>query len=153
MATIKLINISTPCSQVGMSGECVISSVLSHPVKISNSRPVLQLSHGSVLFGKQRIIHPQCVRAGGPQRRVVNPSWLPLFIHFVSSPSSLPSANWASQQGYLLHLWFSLWSLDIPLFYFHEIFPLSFSHYHSGLLFPILTDRYWLRGTSFSYTK
>ena len=29
---------------------------------------------------------------------------------------------------------------DIPLFYFHGLFPsLSFSHLHFGLLFPILT--------------
>ena len=31
-------------------------------------------------------------------------------------------------------------SLDLPLFYFRGLFPsLSFSHRHSGLLFPILT--------------
>ena len=31
-------------------------------------------------------------------------------------------------------------SFDLPLFYFHGLFPsLSFSHRHSGLLFPILT--------------
>ena len=31
-------------------------------------------------------------------------------------------------------------SFDLPLFYFHELFPsLSFSHHHFGLLFPILT--------------
>ena len=31
-------------------------------------------------------------------------------------------------------------SFDLPLFYFHRLFPsLSFSHRHLGLLFPILT--------------
>ena len=31
-------------------------------------------------------------------------------------------------------------SFDLPLFYFHGLFPsLSFSHRHFGLLFPILT--------------
>ena len=31
-------------------------------------------------------------------------------------------------------------SFDLPLFYFHGLFPsLSFSHHHFGLLFPILT--------------
>ena len=31
-------------------------------------------------------------------------------------------------------------SFDLPLLYFHGLFPsLSFSHHHFGLLFPILT--------------
>ena len=40
----------------------------------------------------------------------------------------------------MLYLRSSLWSSDLPLFYFLELFPsLSFSHHHFGLLFPILT--------------
>ena len=53
----------------------------------------------SVLFGKQRIVHPSRMRVGRPERGELNPSWFPLFICFVSSPLSLPYANWASQEG------------------------------------------------------
>ena len=53
---------------------------------------------------------------------------------------SLPYVNWASQKGYLFYLRSSLWFSDLPLSYFRRLFPsLSFSHRHSGLLFPILT--------------
>ena len=60
---------------------------------------------------------------------------------YVCSPSpDLPYANWASQEGCLFYLRSSIRSSDLPLFYFHWLFPsLSFSHRHSGLLFPILT--------------
>ena len=45
------------------------------------------------------------------------------------STLSLPYVNWASQEGCLFHLRFSLWSWssDLPLFYVHRLFPLSFS--------------------------
>ena len=35
----------------------------------ATDRPVLQLSYSSVLFGKQRKIHPQGMRTGQPKRR------------------------------------------------------------------------------------
>ena len=64
----------------------------------------------------------------------------PLFMCFFLLLLSLLWVNWASQEGCSLHLRFSLRSSDLPLFYFHGLFPsLSFSHCHSGLLFPILT--------------
>ena len=51
----------------------------------------------------------------------------------------LPYVNWASQE-WASHLRSSLRSSDLPLFYFQGLFPsFSFSHHHSGLLFPILT--------------
>ena len=49
-----------------------------------------------------------------------------LFMFFLL-PLSLPYVNWASQEGDVFHLKFSLWSSDIPLFYFCELFP--FSHH------------------------
>ena len=62
------------------------------------------------------------------------------FYMFFSPSSGLPYVNWASQMCCLFYLKSSLWSLDLPLFYFHRLFPfLPFSHRHSGLLFPILT--------------
>ena len=51
----------------------------------------------------------------------------------------LPYVNWASQEGCLFYLRSSLRSSDLPLFYICGLFPLSFSHCHFGLLFPILT--------------
>ena len=54
----------------------------------------LQLS-----FTKQRIVHPQTVRVGQPQRRGLNPSWLPHFICLLLPALSLPYANWTGQEG------------------------------------------------------
>ena len=62
----------------------------------------------------------------------------PLFLCF-SLPLALPSVSWASQECCLFSLRSSLWPLNLPLFYFPELFPsLSFSHHHSGFLFPVL---------------
>ena len=61
------------------------------------------------------------------------------YVFFLLS-LSLPYINWAFQEGCLFYLRSSLQSSDLPLFYFFGLFPfLSFSHRHSGLLFPILT--------------
>ena len=100
--------------------------------------------YSSVLFGKQRKIHPQGVRAGRPKKQEENRSQLfnfgSSFHMFFLLPLSLACVNWASQEGCFLCLRFSLRSSDLPLFYFYRLFPSSsFSHYHSGLLFPILT--------------
>ena len=68
----------------------------------------------------------------------------PLFICFFLS-LGLPYVNWASQEC-LFYLRSSLRSLNLLLYYFHGLFPsLSFSHRHSGLLFPILTIPYQSR--------
>ena len=66
------------------------------------------------------------------------PLWL-LFLCFFP-PLGLTYVNWASQECCLFYLKSSVWSSDLPLFYFHGLFPyLSFSHRHSGLFCPILT--------------
>ena len=87
-----------------MSGECVISSVLSHHSKDLKWRTSvtaqLQLR---VLFGKQRKVHPLCtlcVTGGRPQRRGLNPSWLPLFIR-LSPPLLEPALCKLGQPGEL----------------------------------------------------
>ena len=79
------------------------------------------------------------VGVGGRERERKRPGPLaPLLICFFL-PLGLPCVNWASQEC-LFYLRSSLWSLDLPLFYFHGLFPpLSFRHCHSGLLSPILT--------------
>ena len=64
------------------------------------------------------------------------------FYMFFLFPLGLPYVNWAGQLGCLFFLRSSLQSSDLPLSYFHGLSPsLSFSHRHSGLLFPILTSQ------------
>ena len=79
-----------------LSGECVISSVLSHHCKDlkrwTNVTAELQLR---VLSGKQRKVHPQGMRAGDPKGKALASS----FCMFCLLPPSLPYANWASQEG------------------------------------------------------
>ena len=89
--------------------------------KIWNGRLVLQLGYSSVLFGKQRKIHPQGLRAGQPKRRE-RPN-LGSSSYFFFLPLSLPYVIWASQEGCLFHLRFSLHSSDFLLFHFCGLFP------------------------------
>ena len=84
------------------------------------------------------------MRAGQPkkteEKRGPPPNSGPSFSVFFLLPLGLPGVNWASQEVCVFHLRSSLRSSDLPLFYFHGLFPsLSLSHRHSGLLFPILT--------------
>ena len=127
-----------------LSGECVTSPILSHHCK--NLKWQMDRCYSSVLQ-PSFICHPQGVRAGQPKRKEEKPA-LPLnlaplfmfFFFFFLLPLSLPYVNWASQEGCLFYLRFSLWSLDLPLFHFRGLFPfLCFRHHHSGLVFPILT--------------
>ena len=110
--------------------------------------------HSSILFRKQqenpssrrkgeekRVGECSSVRRGEAGREREKKPLAPghLFLCFFL-PLGLPYVNWASQERCLFYLRSSLWSWDLPLFYFHRVFPsLSLSHRHSGLLFPILT--------------
>ena len=68
-------------------------------------------------------------REGGREREPFGSS----FYMFFFLPLGLPYVNWAGQECCLFYLRSSLWSLDLPLFYFCGLFPsLSFSHRHSG---------------------
>ena len=64
-----------------------------------------------------------CVRGGREQGERPPALWL-LFLCFFSSPLGLPYVNWASQECCLFYLRSSLQSSDLPLFYFHGLFPL-----------------------------
>ena len=84
------------------------------------------------------------MREKGRGRREREKALWPLLLYVFLLPLGLPYANWA----YLGVLFFLSEvftpvlgpSFDLPLFYFHGLFPsLSFSHHHFGLLFPILT--------------
>jgi len=77
------------------------------------------------------------VHARGREREresALAPPFICFFLHL-----GLPYAIGLSQECCLFYLKSSLWSLDLPLFYFFGLFPsLSFSHCHFGLLSPIL---------------
>ena len=96
--------------------ECVISSVLSCHSK--TLKQLINQCYSSVLFGKQRKIHPRGMRATQKKRKEERLNFASSFYMLFLLPFSLPYVNWASQEGYLLHLRFSLWSLDFPSFYF-----------------------------------
>ena len=125
-------------------GECVISLVLSHCSKDSkwwtSVTARLQLR---ALFGKQRKVHPQGMRAVQPQMRGLNPSWL-LFLS--PPPWACPMQIGLAKKGVcLFNLKFSLRSMDFLLFHFHRLFPFfvfwpqpfwtpfSYSNYLTGL--------------------
>ena len=158
-----------------LSGECVISSVLSHhnknlkqwtSVTVLRQASITALGQTSVtalrrtsitalgwtsvtaqlyLKNKGKYIlkawghaNPKDMKRRGRERERAKetPSPLaPLFICFFLLPLSLTCITWASQVGCLFYLRSSLWSSDLPLFYFCGLFPSSLS----GLLFSILT--------------
>ena len=115
------------------------------PYAISSDAQVLQLyvtahfyleSKGKYILEAWGQANPKDAK----RRKAPSSILAPLFIRFFLLPLSLSYVNWASQESCLFYLGSSLWSSDFPLFYFLGLFPsLSFSHYHSGLIFPILT--------------
>ena len=128
-----------------MSGECVISSILSHHnknLKWWKLKPwtevVLALGSGTdhvIALGQIRVT-PPCYSSEDRRRRESPSHLAPLFVCFFL-PLGLPSVNWASQECCLFYL---RCSEGPRTFLFCGLFPsLSFSHRHSGLLFPILT--------------
>ena len=56
------------------------------------------------------------------RREARGPILASLFICFFLLPLSLPCVSWASQEGCFFHLRFSIWFLDLPLFYFCRLF-------------------------------
>ena len=106
-------------SKLELSGEFVISSVLSHCTK--NLKWWTDQCYSSILFGKQRKIHPWGLRK--KRREVPLLNFGSSFYMFFLLPMSLPYVNWASQEGCLFYRRFLLRSLDLPLFYFHGLFP------------------------------
>ena len=91
-----------------MSGQFVISSILSCHSK--NLKQWMDWCYTSVLFGNQRKIHPQGVRVGRLNRSKEKPEaqfWF-LFYMFFLLPLNLSYVNWASQEGCLFHMRFSI---------------------------------------------
>ena len=137
-----------------LSGKCLISSVLSRHNKRWSDEPALQLSDRPVsqlhftaqfhLENKGKYIleawghkNPKTQREERehPRRRETPGLLAPLFICFFL-PLGLPYVNWASQEC----CFFLPEVLGPSFLYLRGLFPsLSFSHRHSGLLFPILT--------------
>ena len=66
-------------------------------------RPVLQLCYSSVLFGKQRKIHPRRrltqKKWREEKRKLISGSSFYMFPHPHPPPPGLPYVNWASQGG------------------------------------------------------
>ena len=102
-----------------MLGEFVISSVLSCHNKNLKQRTsvtalrwtsVTALCYSSVLFRKQRKIHPQGIRARQPKRREEKRGPQPKVGSscnmFFLLPLGLPYVNWASQECCLFYLRF-----------------------------------------------
>ena len=114
-----------------MSGQCVISLVLSCRSKNlkqwTSVTTRLQLTF--IWQAKENTTSRRVGRPTQSGREERSSILAPLFICFFLLPLSLPYVNWASQEGCLFHLRFSLWSWssDLPLFYVHRLFPLSFS--------------------------
>ena len=81
------------------------------PCNFLRQTSVIASCYRSVLFRKQRKIHPRGVRAGWPKRCEKKPPtqfWL-FFLYVFLLTLSLPCVNWAGQEGYLFYLRFSLW--------------------------------------------
>ena len=121
-----------------MSGEYVISLALSCHSKDLKQRTdqhyssVLQLS-----FIWQAKENTSSRHEGGLTQKTLREEKHPCpllnfgFSFYMFSfllPPGLPYVNRASKDGCLFYLRFSLWSLDIPLFYFYRLF--------SSLCFP-----------------
>ena len=134
---------------ISVLGECVISLVLScHNEDLKRRTKVIAWLQLTVLFVKQRVGNPGGVRAAWPQKRGLSPSQVPLFIRFVSSFAAPPSppaqpgcpmqTGPARKGTYLFHLRVSLWSWNLPLFYFHGLFPFFF------LLATTILDSFFL---------
>ena len=152
-----------------LSGECVISSVLSchskhlkwrtlKPSACHSSQTVLQLhvtaqfyleNNGKYILEAWGHANPKDMKRRDKERGRETehartgerpPALWPLFLYVFFLPLDLPHVNWASQECCLFYLRPSLRSSDLPLFYLWGLYPsLSFSQCHSGLLFPILT--------------
>ena len=129
-----------------VGGVCnFFSSVLPQQKLETTDRTVLQLSYSSVLFGKQKKIHPffplwERTNPTEAKRREDSAQLWLLFLYVFSPPPSLPYINWARQESCLFHLRFSLcWTYlcSISMGFF---LSLSFSHRYFELLFPILTS-------------
>ena len=102
-------------SHILLLGDYVISSVLSHHSK--NLKRWTDQCYSSVLFRKQRKIHPQGVRPDQPKRHEEKPPaqfWLFFLYVFFLLPLGLPYVNWSSQEGCL----FYLRSSNLPCFIF-----------------------------------
>ena len=111
--------------------------------KIWNGRPVLQLGYSSEFYSASKGKYTlEAWRWADPKGEASIPLGFLLLYVCLLPTLSLPYANWASQEG---GLFLSPEVLSPVCRYsfvpFLQAFPLplSFSHCHFGLLFPILT--------------
>ena len=104
-----------------LSGECVISLVLSHCSKDlkqwTSVTALLQFSFIWQAKDSTSLRHEE----GPTQKGRINPG--SSFCMFCLLPMNLPYVNWDSQEGCLFHLRFSRQSSDFLLFHFLRLLP------------------------------
>ena len=119
VASASYIQVAAP----DVSGECAISSFLScHSKDLKRRTSVTVQLQLRVLFSKQKESTPLRHEGGLIPKERPQSILASSFYTFVSSPSCLPYANWASQEGCLFHRRFSLWSSGYLLFHFPGFF-------------------------------
>ena len=117
--------------------ECVISLVLSCCSKDLKQRTSVQLGYSSEFYSQAKdstsLRHEGGSRVA--QRRGLNLSWLPPFIHSSSPCRACPMQIGLTKKGVcLFHLKFSLRSTCLLLFHFHRLFSFFSMSPHSSTL-------------------
>ena len=118
---------SAKCLYISVGGVCNFS-ILSHHSK--NLKWQTRVTAQFYLASKGQYILEVWGKADPKEakRKEKRSILAPLFMSFLL-PLTLPYINWANQEGFLFHLMFSLQSSDLPLLYFHGLYPvLSSSH-------------------------
>ena len=115
-------------SQISVTAPCYSSILFRKQQKNPSSR-----REGMSTRRREEKRVGECASTWGRER---DPQPFGSSFHRFFPPLGVPYVNWASQECCLFYLRSSLGSSDLPLFYFHGLFPsLSFRHRHSGLLF------------------
>ena len=124
-----------------MSGKCVISLVLSHCSK--NLKQWTSVRAQFYSASKRKYILEVWGQASPKEvkRREASGLILLPFLYVFLLPLSLSDVNWASLEGCLLHLRFSLRFLVLPLFCFSGLFP----------FFVFLPSLFWTPFSSSNY--
>ena len=115
------------CQILDLLGECVISLVLSnHNKNLKWWTSVSAPCCNSVFFKKVKkntsLRHEGMLIQKTQRETRSPPNFGSFFYMFFPPPPGLPYINWASQECRLFYLR-SFWPSDLPLFYFHGLFP------------------------------
>ena len=126
-------------SAIKLLGERVISSVLSHHSKNLKWRTSVTVGYSSVLFSKQRIVHPRGMRWANPKGKAsICLGFLVLYICSLLPEPALYKLGWP-RRGHVCFTWNFHFNPHICFIFAGFSLSLSFSYHHFGHLFPILT--------------